>query len=154
MTSATTVYRLDPRPGMRLFGLRFVLAAVLVVVGWLLAGIFDDGPGLVAAWVVGALAGLLVVVSVLLLVRPPAVVRLDDEGYRLGRVPQGGVRKARWRDVSRATTADTIHGYALVISVGDETSTIPLLLVAARAGELQNEVNERLNRAHGYRRLE
>ncbi|UYM07615.1 hypothetical protein [Solicola gregarius] len=154
MKSDETVYRLDPRPGMRLFGLRFVLAAVLVVVAWLLAGVFDDGAGLAAAWVVGALAALLVVVSVLLLVRPPAVVRLDDEGYRLGRVPQGGVRKARWRDVSRATARDSLHGYALVIEVGDGTSTVPLLLVAARANELQHEVNERLNRAHGYRRLE
>ena len=149
-----TVYRLDARPGLRLFGLRFVLAAVLVMATWLLSGLFDDGFGRVAAWVLGVLAALLVLASVLLLLLPPVVVRLDDDGYALGRVPQGGVRQARWREVSRASTGDSIHGYALIIRVGEGSSTIPLLLVAARSEELQREVNERLNRAHGYRPLE
>ena len=151
---APTVYRLDPRPGVRLFGLRFVLAAVLVVAAWLCAGLFGDGVGSVAVWILGVAAALLVIVSVVLLLRPPAVVRLDAEGYRLGRVPQGGVRRARWTDVTQATTGDTLHGRALVIGLDGAESTIPLVLVAGQAAQLQREVNERLNRAHGYRRLE
>src|SRR5690625_7553816 len=36
-----SVYRLDPRPGLRLFGMRFVFAAILVIVAWLCVGLFD-----------------------------------------------------------------------------------------------------------------
>lgn len=149
-----TTYRLDYRPGLRMFGIRFVLAAALVLAAWLCGSAFDDGAGRVIAWVVGVLAVLLVLVSVYRLVRPPVVVRLDGDGYRLGRVPGGGQRRARWRDVDGASARKTPAGYALVLQVGERTSTIPLLLVAANATRLQREVSERLNRAHGYRRLE
>ncbi|MDN5855445.1 MAG: hypothetical protein L0K86_21885 [Actinomycetia bacterium] len=149
-----TVYRLDPRPGLRLFGMRFILAAALVIVAWLCAGLFGDGAGTIIAWLLGVAAVLLIIVSVLLLVRPPAVVRLDDTGYRLGRVPEGGVRQARWTDVTQVTTSDSNHGRALVFGLEGAESRIPLLLVAARSAELQREVHDRLNRAHGYRRLE
>lgn len=153
-TPASTAYRLDPRPGLRLFGLRFVLAAVLVAAAWVCAVMLGDGAGAAIAWVLGVAAALLVIVSTVLLLRPPVVVRLDDEGYRLGRVPQGGVRKARWRDVTRVETTDSTHGRSLVFTLDGAASTIPLLLVAGRAAALQREVNERLNRAHGYRRLD
>lgn len=153
-TSAPTVYRLDPRPGLRLFGLRFVLAAVLVIAAWLCAVLLGDSAGTVVASLLGAAAALLIIVSTVLLLRPPAVVRLDDEGYRLGRVPQGGIRRARWRDVRRVETADSTHGRALVFALDGAESTIPLLLVAGQAATLQRDVNERLNRAHGYRRLD
>jgi len=137
-----------------LFGMRFVFAAILVIVAWLCVGLFDGAAGEVIAWVLGVVAAVLVIVSVFLLVRPPAVVRLDDTGYRLGRVPEGGVRQARWTDVAHAATGDSNHGRALVLSLDGAESKIPLLLVAGRSAQLQREVNERLNRAHGYRRLE
>ncbi|MGH3360262.1 MAG: hypothetical protein ACRDO7_15785, partial [Nocardioidaceae bacterium] len=149
-----TTYRLDYRPGLRMFGIRFVLAAVLVVAAWLCAGAFDEGAGLVAAWVLGLVAALIVVVSILLLVRPPVVVRLDGDGYRLGRVPRGGLRQASWREVTGVTAGNTPYGYALVLRAGERTSTVPLLLVAANANRLRHDINDRLNHAHGYRRLE
>ena len=139
---------------MRLFGLRFVLAAILVIAAWLCAGVLGDGAGTIIAWMLGIAAALLVLVSVVLLLRPPVVVRLDADGYRLGRVPQGGVRKAQWREVTSASTTDSTHGRTLVISIEGAHSAIPLLLVAGQAAQLQHEVNERLNHAHGYRRLD
>lgn len=149
-----SVYRLDPRPGLRLFGLRFILAAILVVAAWLCAVLFGDGAGAIIAWLLGVAAGVLIIVSVVLLVRPPVVVRLDDTGYRLGRVPEGGVRRARWTDVAQVATGDSNHGRALVFSLEGAESKVPLLLVAGRSAQLQREVHDRLNRAHGYRRLE
>lgn len=152
--TASSVYRLDHRPGLRMFGMRFMLAAVLVVAAWLCAGLFESGAGRVVALVLGGLAALIVIGSILRLIRPPVVVRLDSEGYSLGRVPQGGVRRARWSDVTQVTSARTEHGQSLVLSVGERSSTVPLLLVAARAYELQRDINRRLNDAHGYRRLD
>lgn len=135
-----------------MFGIRFVVAAVLVVAAWLCAGAFS-GPVRLAALVLGVLACVIIVWSVLQLVRPPMVVRLDDDGYRLGRIPGGGVRQADWHEVAGATARETERGYALVLDLGGRTSTVPLLLVAAKAVALQTEVSERLNRAHGYRKL-
>lgn len=149
-----TTYRLDYRPGLRMFGIRFMLAAVLVFGAWLCIGLLGERAGQVVALVLGGLAALLVLVSVYLLVRPPVVVRLDGEGYRTGRVPRGGLRQASWTEVDGAVSKDTDFGYALVLQVGERTSTIPLLLVAANATRLRQDVSERLNHAHGYRRLE
>jgi hypothetical protein len=120
------------------------------------------------AWVVGTLLGLsrgwmlaLVLVTVAggivgayLFVRPPAVLTLTDDGFRIGLARTAGRAWAAWREVESVGTADASGVAALVFVLADGgQSALPLSLLGSRSADAQSEVRERLNRAYGYRRL-
>jgi hypothetical protein len=116
--------------------------AVANVVFWTLVGL-----GVVL------LAGLLRAVAQI--VRQPTVLRLDATGYRVTRQSGAtGVRQASWTDVERVTR-DHRDGreYVVVQLRTGATTQIPVRAVAVRRQELLAELDERLNRAHGQRRL-
>ena len=120
------------------------------------------------AWVVGALAGLsrgwllaLVLVTVAvgivgacLFVRPPAVLTLTDDGFRIGLARTPGRTSAGWAEVESVGTVDASGVAVLVFVLADGgQSAVPLSLLGAQSIPAQSDVHERLNRAHGYRRL-
>ncbi|MCW2747375.1 MAG: hypothetical protein JWP10_517, partial [Nocardioidaceae bacterium] len=139
-------YRLDRRFALQLFGHRMIAAAVMVLLGFVGVGVggFLKPVGIVLfVLAVGAILW-----GVLVLVRPPRVIRLSAHGYRIGRVPEGGVVSDEWIRVEKVKVESLAAGLCLVLVLTDgRVTTVPLSLVAQRSGELQREVHERLNTA-------
>jgi len=147
-----SVYRLDLRHVLRLAGTRLVIAAVLVAVAAVLLGF--DGSVRIAGYALGGAAIVLTLAAAVGLVRPPAVVVLDETGYRVRRVRDCGVRAADWTQISRVDHKTSEVGQTLVIALQDERTThLPLVLLASSSAQLQREVHQRLNHANGYRDL-
>jgi hypothetical protein len=124
--------------------------------------------GLGALWVVVAVSGLtgvirgllalvtlvIVLLALVLLVRPPRVLELSADGYRISLVRGAGVARSAWTEVESVGTQTRGSALCLVFNLkGEATSTLPLSLLGTRNVEAQREVHERLNDAHGYRRL-
>lgn len=146
---STSVFRLDPRHGLRLLGIRLVLAAALVVLAGVLLGFGGVAGGI--GYVLGGCAALLVVLAIVALIRPPGVVRLDEHGYRIRQVPRPGTRSADWAEVTRVEVREGHLGQTLVVTLEDGRRTsVPLVLVARQAKALKLEMHDRLNRARGY----
>jgi hypothetical protein len=153
---AASTYRMDRVYALRALGRLFCLAAVLVlvsVVGLTVAG----GGGLRVVWyVLGGTGIALVGLGVLVAGVPPLVLRLDDDGYRLGRLGGSGVRSGSWTEVDDVHTHEEGalrgRGAMLITLASGETSRVPLVLVLRRADALQAELSDRLSAAHGYRR--
>jgi hypothetical protein len=149
-------YRMDRAFGLRMFGRLACIAAVLVIASGV--GLAVDGHGIwrVLWYLVGGTGLALVVLGLLLAGRPPLVVRLDDNGYRLGRLGGHGVRSAGWTDVDDVHAHDDAGsrgtGSMLISLKSGGSSRVPLSLLPRRADDLQAEVSDRLNKAHGYRR--
>jgi len=134
----STDYRLAPAYLLRPAG------AVVVVLG--------------AGQVVLALLGLLTVCVLATLtvaaLRPPRLLRLSDEGYVVGRLRGAGVREAGWRTVEKVSTISVGPDRAVCFELVDGRRTVvPLALLGARQSAAQRDVRQRLDRAHGYRRL-
>jgi hypothetical protein len=133
---------------MRIIGpLVLVLGAAWVVIA--VAEITGTPRGLLA------LVTLVVVVAGLVaLLRPPRVLTLTDEGYRVSLVRGAGVYRAAWTDVESVGTQTVGGALALVFSLkGGAHSAVPLTLLGQHNLAAQREVHQRLNDAHGYRRL-
>jgi hypothetical protein len=147
-----TVYRLAPAVVARFVGLAFVVLAVL----------------LFAATVIVAAAGLpldLVVVVVLVGVvaafaagwwlRSRAyVLRCTEDSYQVGLVRGAGVREGRWKQVEQVVTA-VRHDVACVeLRLRDGGRTvIPVGVLATDREQFVRELQERLQRGHGLRKL-
>ncbi|WP_115849915.1 hypothetical protein [Thermasporomyces composti] len=150
-------YRLRPALGARMIGMACVwlgLAVVLEVVRravpvldvlavqfleWFLVAIFAVLAGW-GAWIVFG--------------RRPRLV-LDDEGFlnHTNRL-RDSVRAAAWRDVSDVRRRDTLTGTVLVLELADgRQSVITSRLLDVAVPELEEQIRERLNAAHGYRPL-
>jgi hypothetical protein len=144
---ADSVYRLGVAHVIRLVA----PFEILVGVAWVVTAIL----GMPRAWTV-ALGVVTVAVAAggaVLFARPPSVLALSEDGYRIGFARTTGRRAARWREVESVGTADVGGVAALVFALADGgQSAVPVSLLGARAGEAQREVHERLNRAFGYRR--
>lgn len=143
-----TVYRLDRLFALSLFGWRMVCAGVLAMAAFLLQGF--GGFASVIGWVCAVLAALIFAAGLWILARPPFVVALDAQVFRLGGMAEGDVRKGHWATVEKV---DTDQGRLVFLLDSGATGSIPLTLVRRRAAELQRDVHERLNAAHGYRRI-
>lgn len=154
MTRAT--YRMDRAFGLRMLGRLACVAAVLVVVSGVGLAVAGDGSLRVLWYLIGGTGIAVAALGVLLASRPPLIVRLDDNGYRLGRLSGGGVRSAGWQDVddvhARDDSGTRNRGSMLISLKSGETSQVILSLVPRRAEALQSEIRDRLNQAHGYRR--
>ncbi len=148
----TSKYRLDRRFALQLFGWRMVLAGVFAMATFVSYGVGGFGRTLGLAFLL--LTVLLVVAAIWTMAAPPVVVSLSTQGFRLGRPAGGVVKRAHWMSVDNVNTDEGPAGIRLVFTLDTgQTGDVPLMLLPLRADELQREVHERLNAAHGYRRL-
>lgn len=143
------VYRLGIAHLIRLAGSLVVALGIL----WLLATLLGAGSGLriaLAVLTVGCLLALVV-----LFVRPPYVLRLDEDGYAVRWVRGAGRSVAAWREVDNVTSRRVGDAKSMVFELKDGSTTImPLTLLGTDALRAQQDVRERLNAAHGYRKLD
>jgi hypothetical protein len=145
--SAVSVYRLSLAHVIRLVA-PFEL---LIGVAWIVTALIGPGRGWLAA--LGVVTVAVAVAGVFLLVRPPRVLTLTADGYRLGAVPGVGRREASWREVESVGTADAAGVPVLLVRLaGGGRSALRLSLLSPRGAEAQRDVHERLNSAFGYRR--
>jgi hypothetical protein len=145
---AETAYRLSSAHVLRLVG----PIAVLLGLAWVVCSL----AGLARAWTVGigAVSIAAAVVGAYLFMRPPRILTLTADGYRIGLVRGAGRAGASWREVESVGTADTASGPAMVFRLADGgRSVLPLSLLGPRKVDAQREVHERLNSAFGYRPL-
>jgi hypothetical protein len=125
---------------------------LLIGVAWLVAALTAPSRGLMLA--LGGATVVVAVAGLLLFARPPRVLTLTADGYRIGVVRGVGRSEAAWRDVESVATADVAGAPTLVIALADGArSAMPLSFLGARKVEAQREVHERLNSAFGYRRI-
>ncbi|MBA2573899.1 MAG: hypothetical protein H0V02_03815 [Nocardioidaceae bacterium] len=145
---ALSTYRLARAHVIRAVGALSLVLGVL----WLLVALLDTSvPTRLTLSVVTVV---IAAVCALLLLRPPAVLRLTRGGYGIALVRGAGVKEAEWVDVASVATAPVGGAVALVLTLNDgQTSTLPLSLLGAQQVEAQRDVRRRLNSAHGYRRL-
>ena len=129
-----------------------ILAAVASAATFISFG--AGGFGRTLGWVFLALTLLLVAAAIWIMALPPLLVALTAQGFRLGRPAAGTVRRGHWATVSDVSTAQGPAGQQLTFTLeSGQIGAVPLMLVPRRADELQREVHERLNAAHGYRPL-
>jgi MFS family permease len=89
------------------------------------------------------------------ILRQPTVLRLDSTGYRVSRQSGAtGVRQASWTAVERVRRDRIDDREYVVVQLRTGGSTrIPVRAVATPVATWLAEVDDRLNRAHGQRRL-
>ena len=139
---------------VRMMGIGLAAVGVLVLV-WAGLAVALSLPG---AWLsTGLLVAVvlwLLVLGCLLVLRRGDVVRLDETGYRVRFVRGAGVRQAPWKDVEDVT-APTIGGHrCVVLRLRDgRTTTVPVDVLAGSADAFVRDLQQHLNRGHGYRRL-
>ena len=99
----------------------------------------------------GVLAAIAIVLASQYALRPPVVLRLDDDGYRSRTRSARGLFSGRWLDVEDVTVADDVLVFSLV---GGGEQRMPLAFFGRDKMRLLRDINERLNAANGYRRFE
>ena len=145
-------YGLAPRLRARLMGTFLAAVGVTLLVMTIVVVAFEL-PGDVLSGVI-----LLVVVGVFALAfflgRRWFVVRLDDVGYQVRFVRGAGVTAARWTDVEDLTTAVVAGSECVLLRLRDgRSTTIPVALIEGDQEEFVDELQRRLDRGHGYKRL-
>ena len=151
-STAPTLYRLAPAVVVRFVGLALVGLALLLFVGTVVVSL-TGLPGDVMALVV--LLGVAGCLTLGWWLRSRAwVLRCTDEGYRVRLVRGAGVTEARWSAVEDAV-ATVRHGVACVeLRLRDgRTTTIPVGVLAVDRDRFVRELQDRLQRGHGLRRL-
>ncbi len=133
-----------------MMGVALVLAGLLVL-GVLVTGALLDWPAMVLTVVVVvvvlAVGGLAVSLR-----RLAPVVRLDDVGYEVRWVRGAGVRRGRWSDVEDAVATTMADGRCIVLRRRDgRTTTIPVDILGGSADDFVRDLQQHLNRGHGYR---
>jgi hypothetical protein len=139
---------------VRMLGIGLVAVGVLVLV-WAGLAVALSLPGAVLSTglLVAVVLWLLVLGSVVAL-RRGDVVRLDETGYRVRFVRGAGVRQAPWKDVEDVT-APTVEGQRCVLlRLRDgRTTTVPVDVLAGSSDAFVKDLQQHLNRGHGYRRV-
>jgi len=150
MPGMTSDYRLAAPVAVRMLGATVAAAGLLVVLVAVLVGAFSWPRAVLSTAVV--LAVVLVVGGGLVLVRRTTIVRLDDEGYRVRFVRGVGVAQGRWRDVEDVV-ATTVGGARCVVlrRRDGSTTTIPVGVVERGETAFVRDLQQHLNRGHGYR---
>jgi hypothetical protein len=138
-STAATTYRLDRRFVLGSVGVQVVgagLAAMLAFVVW--------------EWI-GLLAAALLLNAARLALLPPAVVRADPDGVRLGGPLTGKPVQLAWSDVDDVS----IGSGQLVFTRSDGSSLVfSLTHLGRRGNDFVRDVYDRLNAANGYRRFD
>ena len=144
-----STYRLDRGVALVFVGGSLIVAAVAVFPAFLLTPLENEMHWIGVAAILVAVAALVVAVRVA--VRPPVVLRLDDEGYRSRTRSSGGLFSGRWLDVEDVVVADDV----LVFTLADGgEQRLPLGFLGPDRMRLLRDVHDRLNTANGYRRFE
>ena len=131
-----TKFRLDRAAALATAGVFVVIAAVCAG-----AAFWMSSP------IVGAVAIAALAIGAIYALRPPVVLRLDDDGYSSRVRFQSGRFAGLWRDVEEA---GVVEGF-LVMETKDSQRAFPLRLVGGQRVQVLAAVNERLNDANGYR---
>lgn len=150
--TVTSDYRLAPAMAARLIGLTLVVIALLVFTATAVAVVADLHTG----WLlVPVVLGLGVLIATATLLRSRGwVMRMTAEGYRVRWVRGVGVAAARWADVEDAVTVTRAGSPCVVLRLRDgRSTTIPVEMVATAPDQFVRDLQERLQRGHGLRRL-
>ena len=159
MTDAVTRYRGVPAAAVLAFGGVALLAggcvlALVVTDRWR-----DDNTVVaVVFWtlvVIGVALAIGLVRGAIQIVRRPTMLRFDPTGYWVSRRSGAvGVRRADWRSVERVRTErrDGRDWVVVQLTTG-ATTEIPAGAVATPRAEWLADLDARLNKAHGQRRL-
>ncbi len=143
-------YRLSPPVAVRLMGVGLALAGLLVLVV-VLGGLLFSWPTAVLSTVVVA-AFFAVLLLALALWRLAPVVRLDEVGYEVRWVRGAGVRQGRWKDVEDVLATTVAGDRVVVLRRRDgQTTTIPVGILAGAPDDFVRDLQQHLNRGHGYR---
>jgi len=139
---------------VRMMGIGLVAVGVLVLVWAGLAVALSLPGGVLSTGLLVAVVLWLLVVGGVVALRRGDVVRLDETGYRVRFVRGAGVRKAPWKDVEDVT-APTVEGQRCVLlRLRDgRTTTVPVDVLAGSSDAFVKDLQQHLNRGHGYRRL-
>lgn len=150
-------YRLRPALGTRMIGMACVWLGLVVVLEVVRRAVpvLDVLAVEVLEWILLAIFAVLAGWgSWIVFGRRPRLV-LDDDGFRndTNRL-RDSVRSARWRDVSDVRRRDTATGAVFVLELADgRQSVIAPRLLDVSVSDLEEQIRERLNAAHGYRPL-
>ncbi len=143
-------YRLSTPLLVRMMGAGLVLAGLLVLLVLVVGGLLGWPAAVLSVAVVGvvlAIAGLAVSLR-----RLAPVVRLDDLGYEVRWVRGAGVKRGRWSDVEDAVATTVADDRCIVLRRRDGgTTTIPVDILGGSADDFVRDLQEHLNRGHGYR---
>jgi hypothetical protein len=101
-----------------------------------------------------AMAAVAVLALGLLATRRAVLLRLDDAGYRIRFVRGAGVRQAGWTQVENVAASTVAGQRCVVLRLRDgRTSTVPVDVLEGRPDDLVRDLQQHLDRGHGYRRL-
>jgi hypothetical protein len=150
----TSSYRFAPPFIVRMTGVALAAVGVLVLVLAGLVAALSLPEAVLSAGLLVAVVLCLVVLAGLAALRRRDVVRFDETGYRVRYVRGAGVRQAPWKDVEDVT-APTVEGQrCVVLRLRDgRTTTMPVDVLAGSADAFVRDLQQHLNRGHGYRRL-
>jgi hypothetical protein len=159
VTDAVSRYRGVRAAAVLAFGGVALLAgacviALVVVERWR----HDNAVVAVTFWalvVIGVALAIGLVRAAIQIGRQPTALRLDATGYRIGRQSGAtGARRADWHDVERVRTEQRDGGEVVEIQLHSGGSTrIPVSAIGVPRDEWLTDLDDRLNRAHGQRRL-
>lgn len=139
---------------VRLVGLALAGVGVLVLLLTVLAVtvVRRDVGG--TGVVVGLAVALLVGLCAFAVVRRTVVVRLDDSGYQVRLVRGAGVQRAGWTEVEDVAATTVAGDRCVVLRLLDgRTTTIPVDVLAGSSDDFVRDLQQHLNRGHGYRPL-
>jgi len=147
-------YRFTAPFVVRMAGVGLVAVGVLVLVLAGLVAALSLPDAVLSTGLVVAVVLCLAVLAGLAVLRRRDVVRFDETGYRVRYVRGAGVRQAPWTDVEDVT-APTVEGQRCVLlRLRDgRTTTIPVDVLAGSADAFVLDLQQHLNRGHGYRRV-
>jgi len=131
-----TKFRLDRAAALATAGVFVVIAAACTG-----AAFWLSSP------IIGAVATGALGIGAVYALRPPVVLKLDEDGYSSRVRFQSGRFAGLWSDVEEA---GVVEGF-LVMETKDSQRAFPLRLVGGQRVQVLAAVNERLNDANGYR---
>ena len=143
-------YRLSAPFAVRMLGAVLALAGLLVLTTVTLVALLSWPVAVLSAVLLVTLAGVLSVGFVLS--RRATVVRLDDTGYTVRLVRGAGVKTGRGKDVEDVVATTVEGARCVVLRLRDgRTTTIPVGILAVPAEDFVRDLQQHLNRGHGYR---
>lgn len=139
---------------VRLVGLALAGVGVLVLLLTVLAVVVVRGEVGGAGVLVGLGVVLLTGLGALAAVRRAVVVRLDERGYQVRLVRGAGVHRAGWKEVEDVAATTVAGERCVVLRLRDgRTTTIPVDVLAGSSEDFVRDLQQHLNRGHGYRPL-
>ena len=145
-------YRFSQPLIVRWMGVLLAAVGLLVFLVAALVGLLH--LPLLVLTVVVVLAVVAVFAGGFVLSRRGVVVRLDEIGYRVRFVRGAGVTQARWTDVEDVVATTVAGEKCVVLRLRDgRTTTVPAGALDADPDAFAHDLEEHLDRGHGYRRL-